>query len=116
MQLPYPPTVNTYYTVARGRKILSARGRRYKTDAVNEVLAQQPNAKPIEGRVSISIQLAPPDNRKRDLDNCLKPILDVLSESGVVWIDDSQVKRLQAEMLDKCAGGSCVVIVEENRT
>lgn len=112
--LPYPPTVNTYYTVARGRKVLSQRGRKYKTIAVNEVLAQKTTDRIMEGRVSISIQLSPPDKRVRDLDNCLKPILDVLSEADV-WVDDSQVKRIKADMLDKCAGGSCVVIVEENR-
>jgi len=35
IELPWPPTVNTYYTVARGRKILSKKGRAYK-EAVEE--------------------------------------------------------------------------------
>jgi len=92
ISLPYPPTVNTYYSVVRGRKILSARGRVFKRDAVKHILrwCQGP---PSEGSVYLQILITPPDRRRRDVDNIIKPILDALTEAGV-YGDDSQVVGL----------------------
>lgn len=92
IQLPWPPTVNHYYSVANSRKILSARGRKYKEDCLWVVAGQKPS-KARGSRVSVTIHAHPPDKRKRDLDNLLKPVLDVLTESGVIE-DDSQIDEL----------------------
>ena len=45
----------------------------------------------------MNIQLFPPDRRRRDIDNVLKPLLDAL-EHGKAYIDDSQIKKLGVEM------------------
>ena len=93
IKLPWPPTVNTYYTVARGRKILSKRGRKFKSLAT---LLAADGTKTLQGDVSVFIRAYPPDKRKRDLDNILKPILDVLTTAGI-YEDDSQVVDLRIQ-------------------
>ena len=89
IKLPWPPTVNTYYTIARGRKILSKKGRDYKKYAMPPWTGNL-----VSGQVEVNIEAHPPDKRKRDLDNILKPILDLLTNNGV-WKDDSQVDVLR---------------------
>jgi crossover junction endodeoxyribonuclease RusA len=90
--MPWPPTVNNYYTVARNRKILSKRGRQYKKDAWLMILSGKRFAR-FDGPVAVKIVASPPDKRKRDLDNLLKPILDVLQTASVI-VDDSDVVDL----------------------
>lgn len=87
--LPFPPTVNTYYTVARGRKILSKRGREFKTLAL-QAMRGQLIEQGLSGRFQVLIDAYPPDRRRRDLDNIVKPIFDALTEYGL-FEDDSQI-------------------------
>ena len=47
---------------------------------------------PVEGPVEVTIQAHPPDKRRRDLDNIIKPVLDALE--GLILVDDSQVVAL----------------------
>ena len=109
LTLPWPPTVNTYYTVARGRKILSKKGRTYKLTCYKEILLQgQPDM--LKGPVSVFIRAYPPDKRKRDLDNLLKPILDVLTNAGL-YEDDSQVDELMIQRFNLKAPGRVEIII-----
>ena len=99
IQLPWPPTVNHYYTVARGRKILSEAGRAYKAYAVQCMLIQKVLHLSEEHKpFGLHILARPPDNRRRDLDNLLKPIIDSLVDYGAIpddWmIDDIRIQRL----------------------
>ena len=45
--------------------------------------------KSLTGRLAIEIQAFPPDNRRRDLDNILKALLDSITHARVIE-DDSQ--------------------------
>ena len=47
--------------------------------------------KPIEGDVSVDIIIYFGDRRKNDWDNFHKVSMDALT--GIVWIDDSQIKK-----------------------
>ena len=89
MTLPYPPTVNHYWTVGRGRIYISPEGRAYRRQ-VKAILAGVPR---IDGPVDVAIVACPPDRRRRDLDNLLKCLLDSLGSSGV-FVDDSLIQRL----------------------
>ncbi len=44
-----------------------------------------------------------------DLDNAIKVTLDALTASGLVWVDDRQVKRISAEYGSPCEGGGLTV-------
>jgi crossover junction endodeoxyribonuclease RusA len=72
--------------------ILSAVGRSYKT-RVSGALRQKVGES-IDGDLAVSIEVWFPDPRRRDLDNLLKPILDVCTR-GNVWGDDVQFRDLQ---------------------
>ena len=109
LKLPYPPTNNHYFTVARGRKILSKKGRIYRENAKIEVLAQRLLHKDkyqIEGdtRLNVFIEVYTPDRRKRDLDNLPKGILDAL-QYAEVFGDDSQIDELTLKRCEVVKGG-----------
>ena len=98
IQLPWPPTVNHYYTVARNRKILSERGRLYKKYCCACMMAQGiEKLGKDDAPFTVAILARPPDRRKRDLDNLLKPILDSLVDYGAIpddsMIDDIRIQR-----------------------
>ena len=104
--LPFPPSVNTYWrttTVKVGRKmvqrtLLSAKGRKYKAAVKQQMYTATRPRQPYDGRLIAVIELAAPDNRRRDIDNHVKPILDVMTENGI-WIDDEQVDELHVKRL-----------------
>lgn len=109
INLPWPPTVNHYYTIDRGRKILSSKGRAFKTESLLTMLSDGVK-KGLKGPYSVWIQVRPPDRRKRDLDNLLKPVLDSLTEYGVID-DDSQITDLRITRYSRIAGGRIQVLV-----
>ncbi len=111
--LPWPPTVNTYYTIARNRKILSKKGRKYKQDAFILILGQLPRGfHEYRSSVSLYIRAYPPDKRKRDLDNILKPVLDSLTLGGV-YEDDAQVEDLRIIRFNPCKPGRVEIDISQ---
>ena len=112
IELPFPPSLNTYYRNVRGRMLLSAAGRQYKLDVLAHVLtACKGKPDPMTGRLSVNIQLHNRANRSYDIDNRPKAILDALEESGV-FVNDSQVDRL-VERKEKVKGGLCWVLIKQ---
>lgn len=107
--LPYPPSVNHYWRRVGPRTLISKQGRQYKIDVAAECL--QRGLRPTDERVAVTIYAAPPDRRRRDLDNLLKPLLDSLA--GYAYRDDSQIDRLEIVRCRSVADGSVDVIVEE---
>lgn len=105
--LPWPPSINRYWRSPSrhdARRIISAEGRKYRADVIAAVLEQLKRfPKPILGPVEVTLCLAPPDSRRRDLDNALKAPLDACTHAGL-WKDDSQVKRLVVEWADYSTG------------
>lgn len=111
LSLPYPPSVNHLYATVRGRRVLSKKGREYKS-SIAELVALQKHAPELKGDIGVMIDLYPPDRRRRDIDNPVKPLLDALTKSGI-WSDDSQVKLLSVQMGPKRQPASCVVNIYE---
>jgi crossover junction endodeoxyribonuclease RusA len=109
--LPWPPSVNTYYRNIQGRTLISKRGRKYVKDVKRIVeLAGSPRMEP--GRYSVTIELYPPDVRKRDIDNAAKAILDSLTKSGV-WEDDSLVDCLTLNRMPTRKHGAAMITIED---
>lgn len=67
--------------------------------------------KPYTGRLMLIISVHPPDNRRRDLDNILKALLDAME--GMLYEDDSQIDELLIRRKENVQGGSVHVTVEE---
>lgn len=117
LTLPWPPSLNTYYRSLRhgpmaGRVLKSRIGRQFDREASYALAAQGCPRKPLRGRLRVEVQAAPPDGRRRDLDNLLKPVLDALTD-GHIWLDDSQVDDLRIIRLDSIPGGSLSIEIEE---
>ncbi len=108
--LPWPPSVNHYWKLGRGRIFLGTEGRRYKLAVVGAVRCL--GVQPFVGDVSLEIEAYPPDRRKRDLDNIQKSIWDALGKAGL-YDDDSQVKHVEAWMREPIPGGKIVVCISD---
>ncbi len=105
LTLPYPPTVNTYWRMGRGRIHISAKGRAYREDVKGAVMIGLVTSKEAVdfrlGNLSARIDVYPPDRRRRDLDNVLKAIFDSLGGGHAgVFEDDNQIKEIHATMHD----------------
>ncbi len=108
--LPWPPSNNHYYTVVRGRKILSKAGREYAEGAVIACAGQTRPVQPLSGRLRVEVVICPPDGRRRDLDNLGKPVLDALVKGRVIE-DDGLIDDLRFVRVGIVPGGSVVVSV-----
>lgn len=93
LTMPWPPSVNTYWRTFQGRMIISEKGRAYRKAVADQVLVQR-GAKHYAGKLKVEIEAWRPDNRRRDLDNLLKAVLDGLTHAGV-WADDGLIVDLR---------------------
>ena len=109
-KLPWPPSVNRYWRRGRGRTHLSDAGRQYREDGTAAILADTGLPDTIECDVAVIARLHPPDYRRRDTDNVLKPLLDLLEHVGVVR-DDNQVVDVHALRRSVRAPGSVLLQV-----
>lgn len=89
-----PPTSNHRLAVGgTGRMFKTKEYRIWQQCAIHQIREQVSRGqKPLEDEVKVLVRLVFPDNRKRDIDNPLKPINDILTQSGVIS-DDSRIKR-----------------------
>lgn len=91
--LPYPPSANGLWRSARGKVFRSRKYVDWLTAAGLEAMAQRAGS--VRGPYKISITAARPDKRKRDLDNLLKAISDLLKSIGAIE-DDHLCEMLTA--------------------
>ncbi|HAN99482.1 MAG TPA: hypothetical protein DCQ98_19585 [Planctomycetaceae bacterium] len=106
LSLPFPPSVNHYWRRVGARTLVSRTGRAYRATIV--ALLRDRAAPPLQERLTVEIEVHPPDRRRRDLDNLLKALIDALAHAGL-YADDSQIDRLLIERRGPLAGGRVVV-------
>lgn len=88
IELPYPPSVNTYWRHTKaGRHYISKKGREFKEVAIARCKAFDA----FSGAVKIRMDVYFPDKRKRDLDNLTKGVFDSLVASGLIEDDNNEV-------------------------
>lgn len=112
--LPLPPSVNHYWEAyvytKNGRRV---RGRRRSEKALRFVSAVQRaiGGDRYGGLVVAIIRVFFPDERRRDIDNVAKGVLDSLVHAGVI-ADDNQIKLLLlGDSLERVQGGAVEVSV-----
>lgn len=96
LHLPLPPSANRLWRAGRGNIYTSPRYKNWLRDAGWLAIAQhkeQPKPPRINGPYALSVQAVRPDKRRRDLDNLIKPINDLLKTIDVVE-DDSHMEML----------------------
>lgn len=123
LDLPWPPSVNHYKTV--GAIVRTKNGKTYQKRVnsketiayyweVKALVIELNQAEAFKFKqhakipVSACLSIHPPDNRRRDLDNLLKVLLDSLVHGGLIH-DDSQIHRLFVQKLGIIPEGKVVV-------
>lgn len=92
LYVPWPPTVNSYYSHTKRGVFISKKGRQYRDEVLSEIQQQTPNMQ-LDESIHLTVILYPPDRRRRDLDNYMKALLDACTEAGL-WEDDSLIDQL----------------------
>lgn len=110
VELPYPPSINHYWRRVGPRTLISREGRRFR-QSVMAILADM-GVEPMAGPLEVDVEVFPPDNRRRDVDNVQKALLDAL-EHGGAYGDDSQIVRLAIEKGEPVEGGKTIVRIRE---
>src|SRR5690606_1024401 len=102
VDLPWPPTANTYWRRNGGRYFISKRGQDYREFVAKACYAYQ-GLFVSDDRLRLRIKAFPPDNRRRDLDNLLKGLIDSFQYAGL-FPDDSQIDKLSIERMPEYEG------------
>ena len=89
LDLPYPPSVNRLWRQFRGRTLKSAVYR----DWTKEAALRVGQVETIVGPFEVIFEAQRPDNRRRDLDNLPKAMMDCLTDCKVIE-DDSLCQSL----------------------
>lgn len=92
--IPYPPSTNRIWRQGKGRVHKSDEYKHWTAIAAWEIRRQIGPQAVITKPFKIIIKVNRPDRRKRDLDNLIKPILDLIAHYGLIendslchWID-----------------------------
>ena len=93
IHLPWPPTVNHYYTHTKNGVYVSKKGKEYRGIVETYIYEQIYRKLELQENLMVYCVLYPPDKRKRDLDNYMKSLLDALTNAGL-WQDDSLIDQL----------------------
>lgn len=123
LEFPWPPSVNHYKKI--GRIIKTNSGKIYQQKINSDktktfyyqtyLIAKQ--IMPLEWAkfacskeisFEVRVSLHPPDKKRRDIDNCLKVLLDSLVRANVI-IDDSKINRLFVEKMENVLNGKVFI-------
>ncbi|MGV3346391.1 RusA family crossover junction endodeoxyribonuclease [Enterobacteriaceae bacterium LUAb1] len=109
--LPWPPGNNHLFSVFRGRKIKSKKGRNYTEEVIRKITAEN-HQYHLSGKLKVKILAYPPTRARRDLDNLFKAPLDSLTRAGVI-ADDSLIDDVRMIRCGVFKGGKLEVIITE---
>ena len=109
LNLPLPPSVNSYRTIFRGRMGISKVGREFK-EKVSDYVAEYNVPKLGKARLEFQVTLYPRDRRKQDIDNRIKALWDALADAGV-FDDDEQIDVLIVNRGEIKKDGGCLVYI-----
>lgn len=109
----WPPSVNNYWGHKGSMRYVKKRAKEFRGSVVEVV--DEDGAPNLKTRLAVHVELHPPNRRKFDVDNYLKPLLDAM-EAADVFEDDSQIDRIIVERLpiDEAGNGCVDVTVIEN--
>ena len=97
LNLPLPPSVNSYRTIFRGRMGISKAGKDFK-EKISDYVAEYRVPKLGNARLEMKVVIYPRDRRKQDIDNRIKALWDALGDAG----ERGEIKK----------GGGCLVMID----
>jgi Holliday junction resolvase RusA-like endonuclease len=90
LRLPMPISTNAMYrNVPKVGRVKTTVYKQWIRQAGLELNLQRPEK--FDGDVGVEIVFGP-RNKRRDIDNCIKPVLDLLQKHGVIKNDNQVVK------------------------
>jgi crossover junction endodeoxyribonuclease RusA len=111
LELPFPPSLNTYWRRGKGKVYINERGLEFRQYVATYV--RQHKLKAPEGFLTYAVWLYPPDKRRRDGDNfAFKAIWDSLTHAQCIE-DDSLFKEWSGTWMPVVKGGLCRVFISE---
>ena len=110
LNLPYPPSINTYWRAHGKRRFISKEGMLFRENVADYCVD---NKVPSFGekRLQFQVTLYPRDRRIQDIDNRIKALFDALE--GWAYDSDSQIDVLIVQRGEIRKGGGCLVMIEE---
>jgi crossover junction endodeoxyribonuclease RusA len=112
LNLPLPPSINSYWGFSGHRRFINKDGVAFKK-AVCDYVSEYRVPKLGDARIEIHVTFYPKDKRIQDIDNRLKSLFDSLSNNGAgVFNDDSQIDVLLVQRGAIKKGGGCLVMIE----
>lgn len=110
LEMALPPSVNVLWFNRPGvGRVRTTAYQRWAESAGWEIASQRPPH--VAGDVAVSIRAGRP-SRRRDLDGCLKALLDILVSQHVIH-DDRHVETLTASWDATLEPGRCHVTVQQ---
>lgn len=110
IELPFPPSVHGLYRGGRWKGDISPEYKAWRDHA--GLMLNRQSVGSFDGPVRVFVRLVAPDRRKRDSDNYIKAVLDLLSAHFVIEGDDSSIVRSHyVEWSGE--GPACTVVVQD---
>lgn len=103
MQLPFPVSTNAIWSRTRTGMRKSTKYTAWLTEA--GLIAKQYRAYSVVGKYNLYLAATRPDKRKRDIDNLIKSVSDLLVSIGLVG-DDSDCEMVSARWVTSGEGVS----------
>ena len=101
--MPFPPTANTNWRQGNGKVYISVGYKAWREHAGLELNRQKPRK--FEMPVRVALFLTPPTKQRLDLDNRIKPVLDLLVAHKVLTDDSTwHVRAISAELVESGPG------------
>lgn len=105
IRIPIPPSLNNIFANGKKGRFKTAAYKAWRAEAGYKILAQRPEKH--SGDVLVNIQIGP-RIPNADIDNRIKAVLDVLSETRVIQ-NDARVVNVCCAWNDNISG--CEVVV-----
>ncbi len=110
IELPHPPSINTYYRSVGKRVLISKKGRKYRKAVITIIKTLR--VPKYTDKIAMFVAWFPPDHRVRDIDNILKATFDSLQHGGL-YKNDRQIKDLRVKEYAVVKDGRLLIRVGE---